>query len=497
MITAGCYTLRVHQEKAVVDTRAALRMGRRRVIIQGPCGFGKTIVAVVICSLAQAKHKRVLVLADSRQLVYQMSEKLTEAEIPHSMLMAGEDYSMSSITIASKQTLWSRAYKKERIMAPRADIVIVDEAHKSLTTDWQEILKDYSDSHIIGLTATPEGCGGYYEEIIPAGKYSELIPEFLAPCRVFAPWALDLTGCPRSDGDYNMSEVGRRFSAGPLMGSIFDNWERIAGERRTVIFTASVIQAMALRDQFQERGIATDHVDATTPQRSGQDVRGRDQIFEDLRTGDIQVLTNCGVCRVGWDAPWVECGVLAYSTLSHVMHVQTCGRLFRKHPGKEDAIVIDHGGNVARLGWPTDDYNYELNPREDIEKRVAEERGEAKEASCGECGYVWENGIRKPGPCPNCGHQFTRKGIHTLFVDAKLREQKRPDKVQRTPEQKAWDRCLGMSANIKGGSARQARMFFYRDTGYWPPNNLRNWLSHDATRTEADSVFNRYRRKSR
>lgn len=498
-IQVGPYVLRKHQTDIISGCRDAASGGVRRMVVQAPCGFGKTVVALGIISRVLSKSGSVLVLADTRQLVYQLKEKLNECFIPHSVLMAGEEYRHSKVTVASKQTMWARCYKKGSIPKPTADVVIVDEAHKSLSADWQTILGDYPDSFVIGLSATPEGVGGYYDKILVGGTYQELTPEYLTPCRVFAPYTVDMEGVPVRKGEYVSRHAQKQFNTDPLVGDIFENWNRIAPERRTVLFASGVEHSIHLCEVFNARGVSAAHVDASTPQRSTPSKRGREDIFDDLRHGRIQVVCNVRVCDVGWDEPSVSCGVLAFSTLSIVRYMQTCGRLFRTFEGKQDAILIDHGGNVARHGWPTSDIEYELDPDQKIEDRVSELREEAEktqvmELHCPSCGYVWPKG-KSDTVCPCCGAQKIRRGFPKKIVDGDLREVIREGaKPPRTPEQKQWDRCLGVSANRKGGSARQARLFYFRETGKWPPKNLRNWLGHDASQEEVSAVFDRYRR---
>ena len=494
-IQVGPYVLRGHQTDIIGGCRDAAVDGVRKMVIQAPCGFGKTIVALGIISRILSKGGSVLVLADTRQLVYQLRDKLRECSIPHAILMAGEEYSHSKVTIASKQTMWSRCYKKQSTPKPAADVVLVDEAHKSLSGDWQTILADYSAAFVIGLSATPEGVGGYYEKILVGGTYEELTPEFLTPCRVFAPYTVDMKGVPIRKGEYVSKHAQKQFNTDPLVGDIFDNWKRIAPDRPTVIFASGVDHSIHLCEVFNARGIPAAHVDASTPQRSTPGKVGRETIFDDLRHGRIQVVCNVRVCDVGWDEPSVSCGVLAFSTLSLVRYMQTCGRLFRTFEGKEDAVVIDHGGNVARHGWPTSDIEYELNPQRKLEERLAEERenGPVMELHCPSCGYVWPKG-KSATVCPCCGAEKVRRGFPKKVLDGNLKEIVRVQAPPKTREQKQWDRCLGVSANLKGGSARQARLFFFRETGRWPARNLRNWLGHDASQSEASTVFDKYRR---
>ena len=493
-LRVGEFTLRSHQACGIDDLRDALRRGASKVVLQGPCGVGKTIIATALIHLARKKNKTILVLTDSRQLVYQMVDKLDRCEIPSATLMAGEDYWHSGVTVATKQTLFSRCFQKKTVPLPRADIVIVDEAHKSLSGEWATILREYLSAVQIGLTATPEDIGSWWEEIVVAGTYAQLIPEYLVPARVWVPWEVDMRGVSTSNGDYAAGDAERRHNRPSLVGDVFSNWKRIAGDRKTVVFASGVTHSIRLCQVFNDNGIPAAHVDASTPQECTKSQVGRAKIFEQLRTGEIQVICNVGVCRVGWDAPWVEAGVLAFSTKSLVQYVQTTGRLFRTHEKKVDSILIDHGGNVARHGWPTDDHVYQLNAVEPIERREAAEREKADptESHCPSCTYVWLTGRR--GECPMCGHHETRPGWPRLIVDANLREVVRKPKIHRTEVQKTWDQCLGIAANVKHGSAKMAHGIFRQKMGSRVPPDIHNYLSYQANRQEEQDIFRKYRR---
>ena len=250
LLRVGEFTLHSHQMDGISDLRSAIGDGVRRVVLQGPCGFGKTIVATALIHLAREKNSRVLVLTDSRQLVYQMSDKLQRCGIPHSIMMAGEEYRQSAVVVATKQTMHARCYAKDIVPKPSAQIVIVDEAHKSLTGKWIEILENYGSACQIGLTATPEDIGGWWDRIVVAGSYKELTPQYLAPCRVFIPWQLDMAGVSSSGGDYVAREAEKRHNQEALIGDVFANWNKIAPERRTVVFASGVNHSVALRDTF-------------------------------------------------------------------------------------------------------------------------------------------------------------------------------------------------------------------------------------------------------
>ena len=82
-------------------------------------------------------------------------------------------------------------------------------------------------------------------------------------------------------------------------------------------------------------------MDGTTPAPE------RDRIFADFRSGAITVLCACAVVDEGLDVPEATCLQLLRPTRSLRLYRQLIGRVLRPAEGKEEAIIIDHGGSVG------------------------------------------------------------------------------------------------------------------------------------------------------
>ena len=93
--------------------------------------------------------------------------------------MAGKSANMySDIQVASIQTFAARK-DNDDFIKPLADVIILDEAHRSASKSFEDLIKAYPDAMIIGLTATPcrndgRGLGNVYEEIVNCGTIKEL-----------------------------------------------------------------------------------------------------------------------------------------------------------------------------------------------------------------------------------------------------------------------------------------------------------------------------------
>lgn len=455
------------------------------------------MLSAALINNAYERGKRSLFIARGRQLIYQKSRVLDRCGVPHAVLMEGEDhlFSQSLVTVASKDTYWSRAFASERVIMLPPDLAIVDEAHQSSSGQYQEMIPE--KAVVIGLTATPiypgdEGMGKDWSEMIVAATYSELIQAgFIVEARVFAPWAIDTRGLNKNNGDWSWDQVAKR--ASKLTGNVVDTWIKYGRGMSTVCFASSVEHSIALCQEFNRRGYPAVHIDADTPQEE------REAAYASVASGGTCVLCNFGVLTTGFDLPSLRVGILAFSTASLVKYLQVVGRVLRSAPGKADAVVIDHGDNVRRHGWPTEDHEWSLGGAAEIQRADVEARSRDNKPPepicCYECGA-----LRKGGPvCPHCGARRTRHGTVVRTEEGELREIRRSDqkKTQETNDQsRLWKRCLAIAAN-RGMRYTQARAMYRKATGEYPPPELGYVADPALMNAKVSSLFpNFVRRKS-
>jgi superfamily II DNA or RNA helicase len=475
-VNVGPYILHPHQVRAVEGLRAAVASGKRRVILQAPCGFGKTIVTSAIVELAMERGNRVLFLASGRKLIHQKANKLRECDIPHAVLMSKEEYVAGHpCVVSSKDTLWSRSFVRTSVPLPSADILLIDECHLAKADSWQAIYKEFQNAVMIGVTATPALGNGKplpgWDAMVSGGTYEELIAgKYLVPAKVYAPFSVDMTGVAvnRESGEYVLDQMAERYDDKILVGDFIRERQKYAPDLLTGFFAASVKSSIGAADEFNAQGIPAAHMDADTPDDE------RESIFAAARDGRLKVLCNFGVLRVGVDLPEMRCVQLAVSMNSLNTYLQSVGRGFRPYPGKAECVVIDHGGNVHKHGWPTEDHEWSLTDENTVQERDDEIRERDKKPReplcCPECGAMRPSGPR----CPNCGHQHKRTGIKVRTVDGVLKPMERTKikkKKQQTDAQKVWLTCVSIAAN-RGMTFKQASWLFKQKTGDWPPDNV-------------------------
>jgi DNA repair protein RadD len=123
--------MRPYQGDIIAEFDRCVAAGDKRIMLVAPTGSGKTVIAGSIISKFAAVRKFALVLAHRREIITQTSEKLSNVAIPHGIIMAGTpSRPLENVQVAAIQTLHRRAIGAEIMELPRADLLVIDEAHR-------------------------------------------------------------------------------------------------------------------------------------------------------------------------------------------------------------------------------------------------------------------------------------------------------------------------------------------------------------------------------
>jgi superfamily II DNA or RNA helicase len=123
-----------------------------------PTGAGKTRIAGELIKVATEGGNPVLFLAPRRELVTQASLQLMQLGIGHGVILAGADAGgglYETVQVASIDTLLSRVVRRNKLTIIDPALIIIDEAHLSITVTRKALLDRWSQAIRIGLTATP------------------------------------------------------------------------------------------------------------------------------------------------------------------------------------------------------------------------------------------------------------------------------------------------------------------------------------------------------
>lgn len=408
--------LRPYQQAAVEAVYEYLRQHDDNPCVVLPTASGKTPVLATICKDAVTQWDgRVLVLAHVKELLEQAADKLRAIcpELKFGVYSAGlrRRDTDEPVIVAGVQSVYKRACELDAF-----DLVIVDEAHM-IPPEGEGMYRQFlTDARAvnprlrtIGLTATPfrlkSGmiCGR--DNILNAVCFEvgvrELIRDgYLCPLVTKA-------GREKADtaqlhvraGEFIADEVEQLMDQDELVESACQEIVEYTLDRRAVlIFAAGIKHAQHVQRVLEHKhGVECGFVCGKTPSGERDELLARfrnatsDGLFEQK---PLRYLVNVNVLTTGFDAPNIDCVAMLRPTLSAGLYYQCLGRGFRLHPGKQNCLVLDYGGNVLRHG-PVDQIR--------VGQPAGTGGGQAPAKECPECHSLVAAGY---AVCPDCDFEF-------------------------------------------------------------------------------------------
>jgi DNA repair protein RadD len=455
------YEERVYQTSSEERIWAALKTGRRHILLCLPTGGGKTVVAARMIRKWSRRGKRVLFMAHRLEMIEQCYQLLLEfgiAEADIGIIMATDARANPSarIQIASVQTLALRRLTVE------FDVVIVDEAHHAVAASYRNILRRCSRAVRLGLTATPYrldgvGLGDLYDELIVGAQPSELIASgFLAKPTIWSVPTDKLPDmkCVRVSGDdYDMLSAEAVLNTSAMVASVTEEWGKRAEGRPTVAYTTTVKHATSMLESFRAAGARAAVIHGATPTTE------RTLLLGMLARKEIEVLINCMVLTEGWNCPEAKCAILARPTMSTALFVQMVGRILRVVYGGLSPLVLDHVGNTLVHGLPHEDRLMTLDGL------APGKAGRPPAKQCPECLHVMPTGRQQ---CDVCGHEFPARATEPRQSAGDL---EMVDEASWWAKKSAWE-ALALEANDKNMTMGWAKLRFGKRFGHPPPRSF-------------------------
>lgn len=339
-----------HQEKAIAAFLDAKKEKRKMVIF--PTGAGKTIFGL---ALAKQIGGKCLWLAHRHELIDQpyRAAKLVWPEASRGIVRAEDNQYMRDLVFASVQSA-QQDKRIDQLAKQNFSLVVIDEAHRSLASGYKKIIEAlgcFRDDGppLLGITATPErsdsgALDDVYEKIVfQLGIHEAIAGGYLVPPTVVdRKINIDLDSVSVVNGDYGAKQLDLALMQAGIVEEIAAAHAEHCAERKTIIFTVSVAQAVAVTDVLRARGVKAACVSGETPKEE------RASILKKFGTGEITTVSNCAVLCEGFDEPSVSAVILGRPTQSKPMVLQCVGRALRLHPSKTDALIVDMVGASKR-----------------------------------------------------------------------------------------------------------------------------------------------------
>lgn len=455
--------LRPYQMAGLSDLRQSFANGNKRVVMYLPTGGGKTVLAEHIIKSATVKGKRVAFVCNRIELALQTSRRFTKAGIAHGLMQGENSYNIhAQVMVCSIQTMARRRSQD-------FDLIIIDEAHGVAgSTAYRNLMFSLNNVPVVGLTATPfskgmakhypELAGKLFQDLVVGATIQDLIADnFLVDVDIFAPeqYQPDLSNVRIVAGDYDESQLGEAVDKPKLIGDIVSHWFKLSRNKPTIVFATNIAHSKHIVDQFCAAGVVAEHIDYMT---SDED---RTAILDRVRNHETTIVSNAALLAEGLDVPHLATMILARPTKSLTRYIQQAGRILRPYPGKERALILDHSGTCAKLGFPTDDLPLELCDGKPKKKTESNPR-EKLPSVCGGCGALKPAGIHE---CPVC-HFKPERTSEIEHEAGELKQMDRKKKLDLSMEDKQaiYSALIGF-AESKGRNPNWAYHLYFEMMG--------------------------------
>ena len=379
----GTWTTRYYQELAIEKVLASVAAGQERILLTMATGTGKTAVAFQIAwkmfnsrwnlSRDGGRQPRILFLADRNILADQAynafgafpDDALVRID-PSDIRKKGRVPKNGSIFFTIFQTFMSGPDKSPYFgdyPPDFFDFIVIDECHRGGANDesnWRDIMKHFSPAVQLGMTATPKREGNvdtyrYFGEPVFVYSLREGIEDgFLTPFKV-KQIATTLDEYVYTSDDYVVEgeiEAGRIYGEDDF-NRVIEIMEReeyrvklfmemIDQSQKTLVFCATQVHALAVRDLVNQMKTSTDpnycvRVTARDGARGDQFLRE----FQDNEKTIPTILTTSQKLSTGVDARNVRSIVLMRPIGSMIEFKQIIGRGTRLFDGKDYFTIYD------------------------------------------------------------------------------------------------------------------------------------------------------------
>jgi superfamily II DNA or RNA helicase len=446
--------LRNWQQK-IIDDFPSISAKYKRFILKAPTGAGKTVLARQIVDQFYT-GKKVIVLCHRLVLLDQLQTALSQNRRVRTLAVSDKGKAFEDYDILLSTSMRAREVLDDAI--PKADLIIVDEAHRVSPNGrgYKRIIEKFQrdgkpTAHFMGLTASPERRTGdqrdqlnlAFDAIIDCADIEELISEGILVQPHYRPHFvhdLDLEDIDVSSGEFPVSRLTDEIIKSSMLDyathAYLEERKNVGGTPISAWFCPDIRVAEITRDHIERFDITAAIITAGTP------LKERRRILSGHATGEIEALVSVGVLTEGWDNP--ECNIIVHMrpTLSKVLWGQSVGRGLRSAPGKDKCVVIDVSSNwttfgpVEKLKWtlwspPRSFLQYQnrfnwIGQQQDDEDRPETYLLCKNDVAKGRpCSHIYKKNENEGDACPVCGIYsaidiYKERRLDLTFNDNKL-----------------------------------------------------------------------------
>lgn len=363
---------RDYQESAIVNiVQPFLSNHENRSLIVLATGLGKTFVAAeAIRRLNELKNLRVLVLAHTNSLVYQLDQAFWPFLKPHQSTFIWNGYEHPDLSreydfvFACVSTVYEALQKG---VSYDFDILVIDECHHAGSNMYRRIIEHYGAGKndgpfLLGLTATPWrpdendikdifGSPRISIDMVYGMKHGFLTN---VDYRMYTD-NIDWDSLRTFDGKlFSPKQINRTLFINQWDDAVVTELQKTWPEQqnpRAIVFCGTIDHAIKMRNRINALGFcnAAAIFSGSQDAPEEQSYYERNRIMCDFSEGLINVICTVDVFNEGIDVPDVNIIVFQRVTHSRRIFIQQLGRGLRISDDKDKVIVLDFVSDIRRF----------------------------------------------------------------------------------------------------------------------------------------------------
>ena len=352
-------------EMATGTGKTYTALGALRETLESLSEPAVTVVAVPVTHLAYQWEEDVREFGlEGVELVFNDANRDWQADLHRVCSEIDLGHRDRAVFLTTHRTLGKESFRRYIETTDATRILIGDEVHRLGAPQLQAGLSEAFD-YRIGLSATPERYYDeegteelldYFEGTVFRFTLGEAIPEYLTPYE-YHPVVVELTADERREYE----EMTSRLVAASEAEEVDDETALQLANKRAEVVKAAESKYGALRevlDDFEATAdllVYTNHEqidrvqeilnDEDLVQRKityeQDDAELRQEIIDDFAEGEYQAIVAMRVLDEGMDVPPARRAILMSNSGNPMQYVQRRGRVLRRHPGKDRAVIYD------------------------------------------------------------------------------------------------------------------------------------------------------------
>ncbi len=332
-----------------LDSLELLRNNNQnKALIIAATGTGKTYLAAFDVKKFNPKrvlfvvHRRIIledakesfekIMPEKFSTIFQGSNKEINAEFTFAMI--------NTIQKEKNYTLFAKDY---------FDYIILDEAHRSFSESYQNIINYFTPKFLLGMTATPERPDGgnifnfFNNNIALEVRLRDALEEDLViPFHYFG--ITDITTDLSNIDISKIDEIAEKLSIKERVDLIIEKIEHYGhsdAKRKCLGFCATKTHAKYMADEFNKFGYPSICLTGESNDMDRESAIAR----LESETNPIEFIFTVNIFNEGIDIPSINLVLMLRPTQSPIVFTQQLGRGLRKYNGKEFLTVLDFIGN--------------------------------------------------------------------------------------------------------------------------------------------------------